>query len=208
MCGCGQVVVSKSNRKANIEKARFCLGHKRSGLTPYKQQPPKPCACGCGKLVIFHGKNKHIRFIHGHNGRGALHYDYKGGRYVNDSGYVMVLRPDHPRAMSNGYVREHILVMEAWLGRSLKPNETIHHKNGNRQDNRIQNLERFDSHADHMAEHYGTANLGPQICSKCGSDKTLKRGRGKGYRWYINKQKTGWLCNTCYNHIRLGKVSE
>jgi len=132
-----------------------------------------------------------------------LHYDYKGGKYINDSGYVMVLRPKHPRASSNGYVREHILVMEAFLGRPLKPKETVHHKNGNRQDNRIQNLERFDSHTEHMAEHYGTANLGPYLCSVCNSTKTVKKGgRHKGYRWYINKTKTGWLCNKCYNHQR------
>ena len=55
-------------------------------------------------------------------------------------GYVMVRCPSHPRAQ-NGYVPEHRLVMEAHLGRYLLPTETIHHKNGIRSDNRLENLE-------------------------------------------------------------------
>ena len=53
----------------------------------------------------------------------------------------MVLVRDHPRAGRNGYVFEHVLVMEGMLGRRLGPGETVHHLNGVRDDNRPENLE-------------------------------------------------------------------
>lgn len=87
--------------------------------------------------------------------KGQSHWDWEGGRYVKD-GYVFIKDESHPKAeLMKGYVREHILVMERHLGRYLNPLEVIHHKNGNRSDNRIENLELCKNQAEHNTKHRG-----------------------------------------------------
>ena len=98
---------------------------------------------------------------------GAGHPEWRGGRIVS-KGYVYVYEPNHPECLrinedrkkkANGkyfrkecYVAEHRLVMEKHIGRYLERNEVVHHKNNDTQDNRIENLELFDSNARHLAE--------------------------------------------------------
>ena len=71
--------------------------------------------------------------------------NWKGGRTRHKAGYVMVRAPGHPRATSGPYVFEHILVAEDLLGRHLRDGETVHHRNGVRDDNRPGNLELWTS---------------------------------------------------------------
>lgn len=59
----------------------------------------------------------------------------------NKNGYVCVHDKNHPRAYKSGFVMEHIKVMSESLGRDLLPHENVHHLNGDRADNRIENLE-------------------------------------------------------------------
>lgn len=64
------------------------------------------------------------------------------GRTYHKKGYVLLRVPEHPRSSKNNpYVFEHILVMEEFIGRFLIKGENVHHKNGIRDDNRIENLE-------------------------------------------------------------------
>ena len=73
---------------------------------------------------------------------------WKGGRCVNSQGYILIYKPDHPFSNTRGYVREHRLVMEENIGRYLEPNEAVHHINGNKSDNRIENLQLM-THSQH-----------------------------------------------------------
>lgn len=89
---------------------------------------------------------------------GAANHAWRGGRRKDGEGYVMLRRPKHPMAQSNGYVYEHRLVMAEHLGRLLEQCEEVHHINGNREDNRPENLIVIKSgkhqklHADHRRE--------------------------------------------------------
>ncbi|MFF4937275.1 HNH endonuclease [Micromonospora sp. NPDC000729] len=56
-------------------------------------------------------------------------------------GYVHIFVPDHPNAVGQGWVFHHRYVMEQHLKRLLNPYENVHHKNGDRADNRLENLE-------------------------------------------------------------------
>lgn len=62
-------------------------------------------------------------------------------RFVNNAGYVLIHHPDINHVNYGTAVLEHRLVMEQKLGRDLIRGENVHHKNGNRADNRVENLE-------------------------------------------------------------------
>lgn len=80
------------------------------------------------------------------------HPSWKGGVSLSQEGYVLVLMRDHPHAGHNGYVKEHRLVMERHLGRLLERDEIVHHVNGDKTDNRLENLELMRQ-SEHVAEH-------------------------------------------------------
>jgi hypothetical protein len=80
--------------------------------------------------------------IQAHKGKTSFHW--KGGRIKDKSGYIQIWKPDHPNAKGGrdkSYVAEHRLVMSEHIGRPLLRHENVHHKNGKRDDNRLENLE-------------------------------------------------------------------
>lgn len=102
--------------------------------------PGNACqVAGCEKAVAAHGVcGTHYARLR-RWGDPEAYYEPKG--HVNRAGYRLAYAPDHPMAQRNGHVLEHRLVMALALGRSLEPNESVHHINGNKLDNRLENLE-------------------------------------------------------------------
>lgn len=103
--------------------------------------------CGVGFTTISRWldaygikKIKHYNFVFDRKGSKGPYW--KGGKYKdNFNGYVHIYNPNHPLANKRGYILEHRLTMEKFLRRPLRENELIHHKNGIKDDNRIENLE-------------------------------------------------------------------
>lgn len=129
----------------------LCTGHHQQAkrgmtLRPLGQRAPKPrklCAHdGCVEPVARRDLcSAHYRQVLRNGRTGDLRRST--GRWVDPiSGYAFVrCAPGHPEARSRNWGYEHRVVMSDLLGRPLVAPETVHHKNGIRDDNRIGNLE-------------------------------------------------------------------
>lgn len=72
----------------------------------------------------------------------------EGQKFLDPKGYVILpsrYGKNHPNGTKSGRIREHIYVMSEYLGRPLAEHENVHHINGQRDDNRIENLELWSS---------------------------------------------------------------
>lgn len=82
--------------------------------------------------------------------------NWKGGKTILN-GYIAVYMPNHPHCTGGGYVYEHRLIMEQHLNRYLEPWEIVHHINGDKMDNRLENLEILDN-VTHRRKHFEEIN--------------------------------------------------
>jgi hypothetical protein len=127
----------------------FVKGHKTNVGRKYSEDRNKKISLAhkgkkCPWLIgNTHGfKKGNVPWNKGLKGfmKGDKNGTWKGGKIYNGTGYVWILCENHPVTSFGNYVFEHRLVMEKRIGRYLKPEEIVHHINGIRDDNRIENL--------------------------------------------------------------------
>lgn len=75
-----------------------------------------------------------------------------GHKKKRQDGYIKIYFPDHPRCSIDGYIMEHVLVMESTIGRHLSVDEIVHHINENKDDNRKENL-KLMTKSEHVSYH-------------------------------------------------------
>lgn len=71
---------------------------------------------------------------------GSDHPAWKGGSRIDRDGYIRTYKPSHPWPRRGGYVLEHVRIMELHIGRRIRPDEVVHHKDDDRQHNELSNL--------------------------------------------------------------------
>jgi len=144
---------------------------------------------------------------------GKNHWAWKEGKTKDALGYIRAYKPNHPFSYKNGHILEHRLVMEKKLGRYLKPYEFIHHLNGIKDDNRLENLvltnknnHQRDNHPELLAKKIKYARSfrwkGHKNMSR---EERLAKNRIYSRNWRKNNPEKWKACYTRYNRSKIEK---
>ena len=166
--GCGPTAVREALQKANIPRRNLS----QAGILAYKQ----------GRC----------------NAKGEENPNWKGAEPIQSGGYIQItLEQDnlyYPMTSKQGRVLEHRLIMAKALGRCLQAWEIVHHKNGIKDDNRLENLE-LTTKGTHIREHtkiftqgYRQGYLDGQLATSNKLEEILKL-----LRWQLKeKEESKW----------------
>ena len=153
-CGCisynrniDRNLLDNTYQKEDLTKTHLDKKYGRLLVTKFSHKDKKyyywECLCDCGNIIIIPTGNLGKQVSCGcykkeRIPRGEQHSSWKGGKTINSEGYVDI-------RINCEVHKEHRYVMEQSLGRKLTSEETVHHIDGNRQNNILSNLELWAS---------------------------------------------------------------
>jgi hypothetical protein len=180
-------------------------------MTRRKSTLPSPCACGCGTPVYGRFAPRHGARVQPHGDKASR---WNGGKCLSPRGYVLIFNEEWRTNGRPKYIQEHRLVMEKALGHPLLPGEICHHINGEKTDNRPENLA-IMRQGEHARLHIAINRWSRKhnACVECG---TTDRPHAKGgrcrlchARWtrrpaFFSKRVTGRWANLYDACVRCG----
>ena len=108
-------------------------------------------------------KDKEIsRFIRSECELGEKNSSWKGGRKISPQGYVLIMKKGYESSDCMGYIFEHRYIAEQVMGRYLNKNEVVHHINGDKKDNKIENL-KVMTNGEHTILHHAGAKRSEEV---------------------------------------------
>jgi hypothetical protein len=141
--------ISWCDQQAAIGRKGWCSLHyqkwRRHGdperVVIIRQHPDVCTLEGCDEpYYARHYCKTHYRRWKAHGDPHIVLASHPGASWISTEGYRFLYRPEHPNASRKGTIAEHRLVMAEKLGRPLLLGETVHHCNGDKLDNRPENV--------------------------------------------------------------------
>jgi hypothetical protein len=126
-----------------IKKCLVCGEEFKTYPSRIKIGRGKYCSKKCSHKItdkVLESNGENTRFK-----KGGVPHNKKGGTYTQarkgSKKYILLFKPKHPNASPKGYIRLHRYLMEKKIGRHLRENEVVHHKDKDTLNNSLDNLE-------------------------------------------------------------------
>lgn len=138
---------NRKHQARGLCKAHWQQMRRGTSLLPVRAISPKGSQVGICSVDGCDNPKKSIDLCNHHGtlarqGKPLVAFKKRTGRSLLGNGYVKLSgHREHPNSHKDGGIFEHVFVMSNYLGRPLLPHENVHHINGVRDDNRIENLE-------------------------------------------------------------------
>lgn len=109
---------------------------------------------------------------------------------VSKGQYNYAIVPGHPNATKNGYVLEHRIVVENSLGYILPRSTLVHHKDENKKNNHIDNLEPVSA-KEHRSRHTNGITRISCVCHNCGKEFERNTSNVHGGKTFCSRSCNG-----------------